>query len=212
MRVVEIPIEAIGAPTWNPNQADEDTRCRLRHSIERFGLVVPLVVRAVSENRFETVGGAQRLAVLRELAVPSAACVVVEADEARAMLLAQVLNHIHGEDDLGLRAELLRKMLESLQQGEILAMLPQTAGSLQALAALGQQDLAEHLRAWQQAQAARLRHFQVQLTEAQLSVVQEAVARVMPQAKAADTGNPNLRGRAIYLVCKRFLEREGALP
>jgi ParB family chromosome partitioning protein len=48
---------------------DETMRSRLRCSIQRFGLVVPLVVRPVGDDCYETIGGAQRLVVLRELGI-----------------------------------------------------------------------------------------------------------------------------------------------
>ncbi len=85
------------------------------------------------------------LAVLKELGVDPAPCVVVEADDANARLLAQALNRIQGHDDLGLQAELVREVLQSLPPEEVLSLLPDTAQSLQALSALGQQTMADYL-------------------------------------------------------------------
>ena len=45
MQVVELPIESLRAPEWNSNQMTFQMRDHLRRSIERFDLVVPLVVR-----------------------------------------------------------------------------------------------------------------------------------------------------------------------
>jgi ParB family chromosome partitioning protein len=141
MRVVDVPINQIHAAVWNPNQMDETMRSRLRRSIERFGLVLPLVIRPTSHDQFEAIGGAQRLAVLRELGITAVPCVVVEADDAHARLLAQALNRIQGQDDLGLQAELIREVLQSLPQEEVLQLLPETAQSLQALSSLAQADM-----------------------------------------------------------------------
>src|ERR687891_2445468 len=138
MQTIEIPIESIQSPEWNPNQIDETMRPRLKASIERFGLVVPLVVRDVGDGRFETIGGAQRLSVLRDLGVSTVPCVVVEADDIEARLLSQCLNRIAGEDDLGLRAEMLKEVLEQVPEAEVLRLLPETSDSLQAFASLGQ--------------------------------------------------------------------------
>jgi ParB family chromosome partitioning protein len=85
----------------------------LRCSIQRFGLVVPLVVRNVGGTWHEAVGGNQRLKVLQEKGLAVAPCVVVTADDAEARLLSQALNHIAGGDNLGLRAQVLREVLES---------------------------------------------------------------------------------------------------
>ena len=48
--VVDIPIGEIEAPDWNPNEMDEDMRQHLRRSIQRFGNLVPLVVRMIDPD------------------------------------------------------------------------------------------------------------------------------------------------------------------
>ena len=61
---------------------------------------------------YETIGGAQRLTVLQELGFTSVLCVIIETDDGESRLLSQALNRIQGEDDLGLRAELLKEVLD----------------------------------------------------------------------------------------------------
>ena len=46
----------------------------------------------------------------------------------------------------------------------------------------------------------------VLLTSVQLVVVDQALARVMPEARSAGGDNPNVRGTALYLLCRRILE------
>ena len=209
MHIVDLPIEAIAAAEWNPNEMDADTRARLRRSIDRFGLVVPLVVRPAGQERYETIGGAQRLTVLQEAGASAAACVVVEADGTEAMLLSQALNHISGQDNPGPRAELLRRLLTTHSLEDLLGLLPETAESLKALSSLGQEDLAAHLEAWQKAQAARLRHLQFQLTDDQLGIVNEALSDFIPQARSSGGDSPNVRGTALFLLCQSFLDVKG---
>lgn len=207
MNIVELPLENIVAPGWNPNEMDQDMRSHLQCSIDRFGMVVPLVVRPMVGGLYETVGGAQRLTVLREDGVATAPCVVVAADDGEARLLSQALNHIAGSDNLGLRAQLLRDLLESLPQQEILDLLPETSDSLRALTKLGEQSIAQALQEWEKLQKARLRHLAFQLTDAQLSVVVEALELLVPGAEVQQ-GNPNRRGTALHLLCLDYLERE----
>jgi ParB family transcriptional regulator, chromosome partitioning protein len=208
MKIVDIPVQQIHEAAWNPNAMDAVMHSRLRRSIQRFGLVVPLVVRPVAGECYETIGGAQRLAVLQELGINPVPCVVVEGDDAHARLLAQALNRIQGQDDLGLQAELIREVLQSLPQEEVLSLLPDTAQSLQALSALGQETMADYLQNWQQAQGARLKHLQFQLTPIQLEVVEEALTQLLPQAKAEPGDSPNARGTALYLLCQAYLEQQ----
>jgi ParB family transcriptional regulator, chromosome partitioning protein len=207
MRVVDVPFQQIHAAVWNPNQMDEAMRARLCRSIERFGMVVPLVVRHMGQDSYETIGGAQRLTVLQELQIDTVPCVVVEANDAHARLLAQALNRIQGQDDLGLQAELIREVLQSLPQEEVLQLLPETAQGLQALSSLGQEVMADYLKNWQQAQAARLKHLTFRFNQHQIEVVEEALAQIMPQVRETGSPSPNTRGTALYFLCKAYLEQ-----
>jgi ParB family chromosome partitioning protein len=209
MDLVHLALERIVAPEWNPNQMDCATRQRLRNSVVRFGLVIPLVVTPLSSGRFETVGGAHRLGVLRELGYQTAPCVVVQADDIEARLLSQALNRIAGDDDLGLKAELVKQVLEQLPPEEVLRLLPETAASLQAMASLGQEDLAQYLRNWQQAQSARLKHLTFQSKPGEVEVIEEALARFLPRARQGASNNPNARGVALFLLCQEFLKSQG---
>ena len=212
MHLVNLSIHSIVAADWNPNQMEPVMASRLSNSIRRFGLVVPLVVRKIDVDHYETIGGAQRLGIARDLGFSGVPCVIVEANDTEARLLSQSLNRIAGEDDLGLKAELIRKLLSSLPKEEVTKLLPETTESLSALASLGQEALATHLLAWQAAQKARLKHLQFQLTPIQLDVVEEALARLIPEAKSASSDSPNMRGTALYLLCQRLLELEANLP
>ena len=206
MQVIRIPIGAISASNWNANEMDSDMKARLRRSIEHFGLVVPLVVRAMGDRRYETVGGAHRLEVLREMGVESAACVVVDVDDADARLLSQCLNRLQGEDNLGLRAELIRRVLEDKPMSVIISLLPDSVENLEALSKLGEADLAGSLRRWQAEQMARLRHMTFQLVPSQIEVVEEAIERFRVGV-TPDGASPSRRGTALYRLCLDYLSR-----
>lgn len=207
MEIVDIPIHSITPAQWNPNEMDESMADHLRYSIRKFNLVVPLVARNISDKRYETIGGAQRLIALLDLGIKSVPCVIVKANDVDARLLGQALNHIAGTDNLGLRAEVLREILDSKSQEEVLGLLPETAASLQALTAIGEQSIAQAFQQWEQAQKARLRHLAFQLTDAQLEVVEEVLQRLLPLTAGNDQ-SPNKRGSALYLLCLGYLERE----
>jgi ParB family chromosome partitioning protein len=208
MNITELSVNQLKEAAWNSNQIDEVMLQRLRSSVKRFGFLGVLVVRPIGENFYEVLSGNQRLKVVKEMQLPVAPCIVVEADDAHARLLAQALNHIHGEDDLGLKAETVQKILESIAPEDVLSILPETANGLRALAELGHQPVAEYLRNWEQAKQTRLRHLQFQLTVSQLEVVEQALKKLLPEAKIGQFGNPNTRGSALYLLCKAFIDRE----
>jgi len=206
MQIVDILLEMISEAPGNPNVMGEAMAQRLDEGMERFGQVVNLVVRPLEDGGYEMISGHQRAKALRKRGDTVAPCVVIELSDADARLLGQTLNHIHGEDDLGLRAELLREVLDSVGEDVVTALLPETRESLAALASLGQEDMASSLQAWESAQAARLKHLQVQLTTPQSEVVEKAIEHMLPRARELKSDSPNLRGKAIYLICRSYLE------
>ena len=206
MQTIDIPVDELHEAPWNPNVMDDAMLSRLRESLQRFDLVENLVVREVEETCYEVLNGNQRLRVLREGGWGQVPCVVVDVDDSRARLLSQALNRIQGEDDLGLKAEVLRQVLKDLSEDEVVAVLPETSQSLEALSSLGQEDIAHYLQNWQQAQTARLRHLQFQLTSGQLETVEEALNDRLPEAREERRDSPNARGTALYLLCRSYLE------
>lgn len=205
MKLVELPIIHLTEAAWNPNHMDTAMLSRLRVSISRFGMVGNLVVRLLPDGLYEVLSGNQRLQVMAELGYTHVPCVIVDLDDSNSRLLAQALNRIEGQDDLGLKAELVKEVLNHLTHNEVLSILPESTESLQALASLGVMDISEHLQAWQQAQAAKLRHLTFQLTDAQLDVVEETLQRAMARGVQSDD-SPNRRGTALAGICRNYLE------
>jgi ParB family chromosome partitioning protein len=207
MEIIEIPIEALKEAPWNVNQVNSAMMQRLRVSIGKYGLVQNLVVRKMADD-YEVLSGNHRLRLSRELLRKTVPCVVVEVDDAHARLLAQALNHIHGDDDLGLRAELIREVLQVLPEEEVLAVLPDTMDGLKGMANLGPEIMAGYLQNWEKARAVRLRNLLFKLTQKQLQSVEKAVDQMLPEARRQQGVNPNARGTALYLICKSFMDKE----
>ena len=210
MNVVELPLTSITAPAWNPNRMDPAMHTRLRRSIERYGVVVPLVVRSAGPGTYQAVNGAQRLAVLKEMGSVSAPCVVVSAGDTESILLAQALNRISGDDDPYLKVRSLKDVLEELPAEEVLALLPESAASLASLATLGETSLASQLGAWQRGQPARLHHLNFHLTSAQLAQVHRAIAAASDAPQ--DASNPNRRSTVLAHICQAYLNARAGAP
>ncbi|MFC1917229.1 ParB/RepB/Spo0J family partition protein [Chloroflexota bacterium] len=207
MKITELPINQLIEAPWNPNQMDEVTLNRLKESLSRYGLVNPLVVRPTENAHYEVLSGNQRLKVIQEIGLKLVPCVIVKLDDEEAMLLAQALNGLRGEDDLAMKGTLLNRILKTIPEADVLSLLPETADSLRSLSSFTEIDLARHLEAWDKAQVARLKHMQLQFTPRQLELVEEAVSRILPKAKDETFGNPNNRGNAVFLLCKFYIER-----
>lgn len=206
MKIMDIPPVQLREAPWNPNSMDPAMLAHLKASVARFTVVRPLVVRHLGSGVYEVIGGNQLLTALRELGNTSGTCVVVDVEDAEARLLSQALNAIHGVDDPGLRAALLRDILKVLPQDVVAAVLPDTTAGLEGLGTVEAADLAKGLKAWEAARHARLKHLQVQLTAEQLAVVEEALARLLENLpclwkKASDAERRKLLLTMLDAVC-----------
>lgn len=80
----------------NPQHLTPKTMTRLRQSIERDGMVAPILVRPVGD-RYEVVSGNHRFMAARELGHGKVPAVIKRMDDATAQRLALNLNLIHGD-------------------------------------------------------------------------------------------------------------------
>lgn len=205
MDILNIPIGCVKPAPWNPNEVTPAMMDRLRHSIKVFGLVEPIVVRAIGGGTFEAIGGNHRLAIIKELGWTEVPCLIVEATDARARLLGQALNHISGIDNPGRRSVLIKEVLSTTSKADVLALLPDSARRLHDLCKLDAQTMAESLAEFEKKQGARLSHLNFQMTKTQLAIVQRALRKVTPEVKGLK-GTKNIRGAALSLLCERYLD------
>lgn len=206
MNIREIPLDKLTPASWVPNHMDGSMLAKLWESIDRFDLVQPLVVRPIKRDFFEVFAGCQRLLVLQERREPTAACVVVDLNDVDARLLGQALDAIHGEDDLGKKAELFRTVLREVPEETVISLLPESTASLAALSLLTETDIAAQIEEWERTQRARVQHISFQLTNAQREVVEQALASA-EAVVAADRANSSVRGNALFAVCTAYVDR-----
>ena len=105
-----MPIAELAAAPYNPRQAlkaGDPEYAKLRRSIEKFGLVDPVIWNSRTKR---VVGGHQRLTVLRDLGHTTAPTVVVDLDERLEKALNIALNKIAGAWDLTLLRDLLTEI------------------------------------------------------------------------------------------------------
>jgi ParB family chromosome partitioning protein len=207
MEIVELPLRQLHEAEWNANVMDPGMREKLAASLERFGTVEPLVVRRLGRNRYEVLGGNQRLSILRERGERNVPCVVVDLDDAEARLLSQALNRLHGEDDLGRRAVLLRDILSVLTPEEVAAILPDTLGMLGDMATTassGGPDMEEVLDLYERTRQVRLTRKSFVMSDSDWEIVEEAISRMLPMVEGSSV--PNRRGVALMRICRQWLD------
>jgi ParB family chromosome partitioning protein len=112
-KIVEIDLDRIDAHPDQPRKAiDAETLAELAASIERHGLLQPIVVQAGGDDRYVLVAGQRRLLAHRELGRSRIAALLSSGDR----------------DELALIENLQRENLAPLDEAEALAALKQRHG------------------------------------------------------------------------------------
>ena len=120
MQIVTKPVAELTPAPYNPRKvlcASDSPYRKLKQSLERFGLVEPLIWNASTGH---LVSGHQRLSILKELQSEVVQVVVVQLTEVEEKALNIVLNNREAQGDWNV--ELLEKVLTELQ-----ATSPETA-------------------------------------------------------------------------------------
>lgn len=91
----EVPLEAIERNPKQPRQVfDEEALAELEHSIREFGLMQPIVVRTLPEDKFELVMGERRLRASQRAGLERIPAIVRQTTD-DAMLRDALLENIH---------------------------------------------------------------------------------------------------------------------
>ena len=95
----EIDIKLITKNPWNPNQMDKKTLKAEKESIEKYGIVAPIIVRPL-KNKYQIIDGEHRYIVCSELGYKLIPSVIIEGlKDKDAKKLTIVLNETKGSND-----------------------------------------------------------------------------------------------------------------
>lgn len=126
---------------WNPNVVDPINYEKLKTSIQKDGLVKPIVVREL-DGRFQILDGAHRFLVHKELGIEDVEVKNFgEISEAAAKKITLLGNSRYGEDDTDKMALLLESDIEDAES--LLATLPIDEHDLENFFAHESLDLSE---------------------------------------------------------------------
>jgi hypothetical protein len=94
--IKEMQVSELIPASYNPRQISDEALSGLKHSIDKFGLVEPIIFNKTTGN---VVGGHQRLKILKTNGTERTQCVIVELDESEEKALNITLNNqnIQGE-------------------------------------------------------------------------------------------------------------------
>jgi DNA modification methylase len=101
MRIDRILINKLKPATYNPRQITKKQYSDLKDSIDRFGLVDPIII---NKNGNIVIGGHQRLKICKELKYKDVDCVVLDLNKEQERELNIRLNKSGGEWDMDILA------------------------------------------------------------------------------------------------------------
>ena len=94
-----IDIKLITKNPWNPNQMDKKTLKAEKESIEKYGVVAPIIVRPL-KNKYQIIDGEHRYIVCSELGYKLIPSVIIDGLENKdAKKLTIILNETKGSND-----------------------------------------------------------------------------------------------------------------
>ena len=99
MEIVEYGASDIIAAEYNPRQLTKEQYSNLKDSLQRFGLVDPLIINKNKERKNILVGGHQRLRIAKEMGMKKIPCVEVDLTLDKEKELNIRLNKNVGEWD-----------------------------------------------------------------------------------------------------------------
>lgn len=117
----------------NPNRMSDERYRALVAIIAEVGFSQPIIVRKAKGGKFEIIDGHHRRLVALELGIASIPSVIIDATDTIASALSVGLNHIRGDTNLSVAADLMRVLSDSIE-AEMIAVL--TGFSLSEVEAL----------------------------------------------------------------------------
>lgn len=115
VKVRYVPIQELKPAAYNPRRWDEAALKQLVESIQRFGMVDPIIVNAAPNRKHIVIGGHMRLVAAKKLGLKEVPVVFVhieDGDKERELNLR--LNKNRGEFDLELLAKFDEKLLDDV--------------------------------------------------------------------------------------------------
>ncbi len=115
IRITKVNINELHPSLYNPRKWSEEATAQLKESIQRFGLIDPILVNGANERKNIVIGGHFRLKVARELGYTEIPVVYLDIpDEAKEKELNLRLNKNLGEWDYELLAEFDQTLLADI--------------------------------------------------------------------------------------------------
>lgn len=114
LQVQQVKISELKPSEYNPRKWSDEQLAKLRESLEKFGVVDPLIVNSHPSRTNIVIGGNMRLKVLKDMKYTEVPVVYLNLDEAKERDLNVRLNKTGGEFDLDLLKDFDESLLEDI--------------------------------------------------------------------------------------------------
>lgn len=172
-RIKRIPIDKIDINVFNANIVPDKIMKLLEKSIERDGFVQPILVRPVSNNRYELIDGEHRYRILKSKDEKEIEAVILEKDEDQAKLLSLIMNR-HGEFDTLKLAGVLHNIGKEYTPEQIEELLGYDKIEQISFDDVLNFDFKDLVKPLKDDESENYELFMVDLTEEQLEILNEA--------------------------------------
>lgn len=200
--VTLVPIERIAPNAYNTNRLEREDQARLQNSIEKFGIVEPIVVRIMENDSFEIIGGEHRFKRLQKMGKKEVLCSIVNLDDSDAMLLSEVLNNLRGSPDKAKQSELYKILTSKFDEKQLQSVLPFTQSDIKTLIDNIQEAPAAAARAIQDEETLVLK---ISVTKSQADVISRAFEAISKKENLTNMSNAGMKGYAMELICAEYL-------
>mgnify|MGYP003132641857 CR=1 FL=1 len=113
-KIIQRDIDSLIFAEYNPRQLTKDQYKHLKDSIQRFGLVDPVIINSNKDRKNIIIGGHQRCKVAKDLDIKKIPCVEIDLTYDKERELNVRLNKNTGEWDMDVLANMFE--LEELQE------------------------------------------------------------------------------------------------
>ena len=189
-KIVQRDINSLIFAEYNPRQLTKDQYQNLKDSIERFGLVDPIIVNSNSERKNIIIGGHQRVKVAKDMKIDTVPVMELDLTYERERELNVRLNKNTGEWDMDNLANFFD--MDELKDwgfvGDDLQLFVMEYGE-DFLLPDGDRD--------------PFRQMTFTLSDEQAVIVENAIKKAKKN-EFGESGNENSNGNALWWICNSY--------
>ena len=104
-KIIQKQIDDLIFAEYNPRQLSDDQYKHLKESIDRFGVVDPIIINKNKDRKNTIIGGHQRVKVARTMGIKEVPCVEIDLDYDKERELNVRLNKNTGDWDFDILNE-----------------------------------------------------------------------------------------------------------